>query len=95
MIRNKVVSLRDVVEWTNVDPLPEGTTVTVAAGGFVLQVPGDGQPWDSIIMESPDGTAWVMTVDNSGAWTSTSLTLITDEDGDVLGTETGDLLTVE
>lgn len=34
-MRNRVVSLRDVEEWTD-GPLPEGATITVEAGQFVL-----------------------------------------------------------
>lgn len=47
MIRNRVVSLRDLIEWTDVDPLPEGATITVEGGQFVLVAPADGDLIDA------------------------------------------------
>lgn len=94
-VHNRVIRLRDVLEWGAEETLPEGTQVVVEGGQFVLRAPVDGQPWDDIVMVSPDGTLWTMTVDNTGAWTSTSFDALTTEAGLPLATESGDLLTPE
>lgn len=95
MIRNRVISLRDVVEWTDVDPLPDGTQIFVEGGRFVLRTPTDGQPWNEIAMVSPDGTVWSMSVDNTGAWVSTSIQPLSTEAGVPLAAQSGDLLILE
>lgn len=38
-IRNRVLSLRDLVEWTDVTDIPDGTSIIFEGGQFVLVPP--------------------------------------------------------
>ena len=60
-----------------------------ASGGFDPTV-----PLTFLLMTSPDGTIWSMTVDNTGAWTTGVQVLLT-EAGAPLLTEAGVPLLVE
>jgi hypothetical protein len=46
------------------------------------------QPLDFLLMRSPDGTVWSMSVDDTGAWTSGSEVRLTEDD-DVRFTQDG------
>jgi hypothetical protein len=39
------------------------------------------QPLTFLLMQSPDGTVWSMTVDDTGAWTSGTQVRLTEDDG--------------
>ena len=60
-----------------------------SGGGFDPAV-----PLTFLLMTSPDGTVWSMTVDNTGAWTTGGQVLLT-EAGNALLTEAGQPLLME
>ena len=60
-----------------------------ASGGF-----DPTTPLNFILMVSPDGNIWSMTVDNTGAWTTGSQVLLT-EAGNALLAEAGQPLLME
>ena len=61
-----------------------------ASGGFDPTV-----PLTYLLMQSPDGTVWTMTVDNAGAWVGFGSQVLLTEDGDALLTEAGQPLLME
>ena len=61
-----------------------------ASGGF-----DPTQPFNFILMVSPDGTVWSMSVDDTGAWVAFGSQVLLTEAGQPLLTEAGVPLLVE
>ena len=61
-----------------------------ASGGFDPTV-----PLTFLLMESPDGTVWSMSVDDTGAWVAAGSQPLLTEDGNALLTEAGQPLLME
>ena len=76
------VGLDPAQGYTSANPAPKWDS---GLGRFVPGPAGGGTnpgPWTSFTMESPDGTLWTFTVDNTGALTTTGTELdvrVTDE----------------
>ena len=61
-----------------------------ASGGFDPTV-----PLTYLLMQSPDGAIWSMSVDNTGAWVAAGSEVLLTEAGNILLTEAGAPLLVE